>query len=71
MEINDKSELESKLQWHSWKNGVRVAYLVGYFLLFLSVAAAVFIIKNAGTIEPSNPSGGATFRIEQISPVQH
>jgi hypothetical protein len=57
-----------------WKLPVqaRAGYLAGYFLLFISVVAAVFIIKNAGTVEaPKSVETGATFRIEQVSPGQH
>jgi len=47
-------------------------YLAGFFLLFVSVIAAVFIIKNAGTVEPPKSAGaGPTYRIEQLSPGQH
>lgn len=48
---------------------IRAGYMWGYGLLFFSVVATVFIVKNTGTPEPSARStGGATFRIEQISP---
>jgi len=39
----DSSQLKLKLKWRRW-NGPEAAYLVGYFLLFLSVAAAVVLI---------------------------
>jgi|SRR5215213_1419863 len=68
----DSAELESNLRWgrRRW-NGPKAGYLVGYSLLFFSVLAAVFIIKNAGTVQALNPAGtGATFRIEQVPPSQ-
>jgi hypothetical protein len=39
----DKTKLEANLRWGRWP-GVETAYLVGYFLLFLSVVAAVVIM---------------------------
>ena len=39
----DSSQLELELVWHGL-DGAEAAYLVGYFLLFLSVAAAVILI---------------------------
>ena len=53
-------------------NDITRGYLVGYLLLFLSVIAAVIIIKNVGTTEPSIPSRtGVTSRLEQVFPLQH
>ena len=57
------TEKEIKTSRHRSKAG----YLAGYFLLFLSVLAAVVIVKNAGTPELQNPPGtGQLFRIEAV-----
>jgi hypothetical protein len=48
----DSTQLELNLRWRRW-NGAEAGYLVGYFLLFLSVAAAVVIIlQQVSPVQP-------------------
>lgn len=55
-------------QMVSRRHKSRAGYLVGYSLLFISVLAAVCIVKNAGTAELQNPSGtGYVLRVESVS----
>lgn len=70
-----EKELEQKLKWRfktlgrEWGpvcNGVKTAYFVGYFLLFVAVVAAAIIV-SAGTPEPRNgPDNGVNVRIEEV-----
>lgn len=63
----DRAKLTVHLNWHGL-NGPFMGYVVGYFLLFVAVIAAVVIV-NSGTVAPESQSGsGATFRIEQVTP---
>lgn len=81
MKINDR-RLEPHLGWRvrirgrvvnvrfrgRVVNGVTVAYLVGYFLLFLAVIVAAVII-SAGTQETKTYSdNGVNVRIEEVTP---
>ena len=43
-------------------------YLGSFALVFVSIVAAIFIIKDAGTVESPKPAGAPTSRIEQVSP---
>lgn len=47
-------------------------YFCSFLLLFVSVVAAVVIIKNAGIVEPTKPAGAVPiYRLEQVSPGEH
>jgi hypothetical protein len=61
------SLLNTEEKWKG-KDGAWMAYVVGYFLLFVAVSAAVVIVVLGTPTSQNHPSSEATFRIEQVTP---